>query len=41
MSYSPPQKVEFPFREKPGYSGKGMDGPSSDDKQMAKKIFGY
>ncbi len=41
MSYSQPQKGEFPFREKPGYSGKGMDGLSSYDKEMAEKIFGY
>ena len=41
MSYSPSPKGEFPFREKPGYAGKGMGRPSSDDKKMAKKILGY
>jgi hypothetical protein len=41
MSYSPPEKGEFPFRGKPGYSGKSMDRPSSNDKKMAEKIFGY
>jgi hypothetical protein len=41
MSCRQPQKGEFPFREKSAYSGKGMDRPSSNDKKMAKKIFGY
>jgi hypothetical protein len=43
MSYSPPQKGEFSFREKSGYFGKGgMDRPSSsNDTKMAIKIFEY